>query len=963
MGDFEPLFVSDPAHSDLVQIEDVPKRRKGITKLKDLPRGCEPCPLNKVKGINKVLGKITGKDILVFAQCPGPEENEREKELIGPSGKLIWKELRLVGIERDDCDVQNVVRCYTADRKKGDYGAYLKMRSPTKQEIFCCSLHTDAAMGQSKAKQILVLGQVAAKALLGVRSLPKAKVFWSDKYKAKIYLVDHPSFFLRGYGQGARFDNFRRILEQLAADRKQSGEQLADRFAYVRKQDYRLVLNRAQALTAEKEIRAVGRRVTFDLEYYKNAKDEWELSCIGFSPKIGQSHVFVVNHRDVPKADGQAVLEVAKSILEDSDVHKGAHYGCSDVTKCKELANIDVKTFDHDTLFSEYLRFSDKRKYGLDELMETRFPEFSGYSMVIVEEMLAGVDVPAPVKTPEARYKYLNDNNLFDIAKLSLDTLRLYNGADCDLCKRLESQNKKHVPQALMQLYIDLSFVLMLMEPNGPVFDFQQNEALLAIYPGKVDKSLADMRKMLNWEDYNPRSTPDVKEALYDRLALEFPFEGKPDTTKMTLLMLSREHEFPKKQIEYRAASRVVGTLEGYKFCAEANNGHLITNWRGTGTRTGRLSSGGDKGKAKKRTKVNLQNIKKDDQVRNVCVADKEWRKAYRAVGRIIKKYPDEAKAAAEIEAWITKHMPDLKTYLAYDYGQVEVRVAAQMAGDENLIKDCAESDIHTRVGVTMTGWDAEKIKADKVTRTLTKNCHFGVLFGLSKQGLFKFVQAMSPIEMRDRVTQEQVEDAYDRYFARYPQIREFQLAQIEFGREHHYVETLFGMKQVLNVTDDGDAGDDEAEIVDDSLDGVGGAYWGNQSINGPVQGTAHQLMICALVNLIRRILRYKILGIPVLEVHDALAFAVRVLDLPKAYKKGKYLLERESLATVVLDFPDINWRVPIAVDANAGLRLGCMVDIDENTTVGVFMIEWFKKCRKQVIELNKQLKEAAVGA
>src|SRR5579862_2235208 len=140
-------------------------------------RGCEPCPLNKVKGIQKILGTIHGRKILVFAQSPGPEENKLGLELVGPAGKWWWKELSRVGVTRDDVDIQNSQRCFPADRIKGTYETHLKMRDPSKEEMRCCSLHTENFLAQSKAKFILVLGALAAKALLKTRSLPSTKIF------------------------------------------------------------------------------------------------------------------------------------------------------------------------------------------------------------------------------------------------------------------------------------------------------------------------------------------------------------------------------------------------------------------------------------------------------------------------------------------------------------------------------------------------------------------------------------------------------------------------------------------------------------------------------------------------------------------------------------------------------------------------------------------------------------------
>jgi DNA polymerase-1 len=310
--------------------------------------------------------------------------------------------------------------------------------------------------------------------------------------------------------------------------------------------------------------------------------------------------------------------------------------------------------------------------------------------------------------------------------------------------------------------------------------------------------------------------------------------------------------------------------------------------------------------------------------------------------------------------------MPDLYTFLILDYGQVEVRVAAQMSGDKNLLKDCLESDIHTVVGVNMTGWSADKIANDKPTRTLTKNVHFGILFGISKQNLFEFIKAMDP---NFKGTREQVEEAYDKYFKRYPGVARFIEKQRSFAAENGYVETLFGLRQPLIIKgfksqneDDIDFMSEEfiADVKDDRA-----ASWRNQAVNGPVQGTAHQLMECALVNLHRKPKRYEVLGVPVMEVHDALYMRVKFLALIEAYRKSRYLLEKESLNTVKSDFPEIDWKVPIVTEAETGLRLGGKVKMyDEYMELGDIMLRWFFKTKKQISELNEQIaaveKEAA---
>jgi len=116
--------------------------------------GCNHCPLDG-KARRKVINtdKIRGCKIFVWAQAPGAKEDEQGRELIGPAGQLLWRELGRVGIKRDDCDTQNVVRC----RPVGSDG---KDRKPSDKEVHCCREYTHKALKRSRASVHLVLGEV-----------------------------------------------------------------------------------------------------------------------------------------------------------------------------------------------------------------------------------------------------------------------------------------------------------------------------------------------------------------------------------------------------------------------------------------------------------------------------------------------------------------------------------------------------------------------------------------------------------------------------------------------------------------------------------------------------------------------------------------------------------------------------------------------------------------------------------
>ena len=1277
--------------------EAKPKSTRGPSRQKKAPksdeRGCDVCPLNKIEGIQKIFGKVEGKSILIIAQSPGPDENDEGEELVGKSGQFLWNELAKVGIKRKDCDIQNTVRCLPADVVESSYDSYLKMREPTTQEIKCCSIHTEAILPKIKAKQILIFGQVAAKAFLRTRSKSTEKIFWHEGLQARVYILDHPSYFIRGYAPPQRLKAFQDTLA-LIAQEHDGGKSLSDPFAYVKEQDYRLVTNAKEAKAAAEIIRKYGyssKRVAVDIEdapamdcpecgrryigheylemkecpacHVTVTKSRIVTAC-GFCPKPGLSFVFVLWQKN----DYRGVLPciaVVKELLEDPKIKKCLQYGCSDDLKLQQYLGIHMQGFDHDTNLSEYLRFPDAKSYGLDKIVDRRFVQFSGYWNIIAPDIVAGLTTPPEglkLQPLGKQYDWLEKNRCVDMSKLSLEALRLYNGADCHVTKLIELSNKKHVPQALLQIYIDLSYILRDMESTGPLFDYEQSGKLAIVYPYKEKKLLAELREMIGDPDFNPSSPKQVLAAMYEKLDLDYPGEGKPNTKKNTMLVLGRKHPFPKKVLEYRGVSKALGTyIEGYRTCADLNDGRLRTSWWSTGTRTGRLSSsGGGKGR---KDGINLQNIHGDAQIQNTCISDRRWKKLYKAIAEIISAHhQDQARHAVEVEVWVKERIPDLKIFLVLDYGQVEVRVAAQLADDKNLLEDCQQSDIHTAVGCvaegqrvltdyglipieavtrdmlvwdgvafvvhggvvcqgvkevmtyadltatpdhevwdnfgrkrtlanvcesrlglavtgaqdipirypydniqdcaqrsplsqdgvgalsglqwrlrdlcgphtswtsskmplhqdkvspswrthtakplcryleamqqstgcklrraghteqicisggvcklcaarasssklqkcdagsdkqrwplrtrkftaghsyptstqqtkqcafgvqrasasssrvglqtknglpfykfhtkhhlelsaagsvlednsekrkakakvydilncgprhrftveghlvancTMTGWDPEKIRHDKTIRTQTKSVHFGILFGSGVKGVHNSVVARTP-EGQEPLSKDQIADAMQRYFARYKGIKAFIEHQREFAKANSYVETIFGMKQPLIIT-----GEREPEEGNDGYaeeEEKHGAWWGNQCINNPVQGSAHQLLECGLVNLRRKPKKYAVLNTPVLDVHDALYFRVNVLDLPEAYAKARYLMEQESLNTVKSDFPAIKWKVPIVTEAEAGMSLGCKIEIQEGFSVGKLLIDWYHKRRKQIITLNKEL-------
>jgi len=166
-------------------------------------------------------------------------------------------------------------------------------------------------------------------------------------------------------------------------------------------------------------------------------------------------------------------------------------------------------------------------------------------------------------------------------------------------------------------------------------------------------------------------------------------------------------------------------------------------------------------------------------------------------------------------------------------------------------------------------------------------------------------------------------------------------------AEEKGYVENMFGFRRPLNTGEQTEEGDT-------------GAYWGNQAINTPIQGSAHHLMLMGVATLKRKAKHYlKLLGIPTMEVHDALYFFVRLKDMIRAKMRGKELLEQEPLKIIKKEYPDIKWRMPLVVESKQGFRLGDTVE-NEGMTEAESLAEMVLETLVKESLLEQELLKAA---
>jgi len=993
-----------PPFEQLVQIEDSKKSKpKKANQI-----GCEHCPLNTRKDLNKIIPEIKGKKLFIFGMCPGPEENRQGEPFLGRAGKLLWSELKKVGIKRKHCDVDNVVRCYSSDYK--DHRQI--MRNPSAEELKCCTYHTKRQLRKSQAKVYLILGSVAARQILGKEWRAGTKILWSEKLQARVYCLYHPSYFIRGNMNTQVMKDWRKSLVSLAAELK---EEKLTPYAYIESKDYKGIEDGKAAKEEVELIKKVCRkhkiRVSIDLE------DDWIDGknvplVIGTCIKKGRSRVFFCGDWEVK--DGVAthfkpnkgVIKALISLLEDKSIEKVCHHGSYDIKKITKLLKCKIRSYTYDTEYASYLKDPNRKAFGLDVIGLEFFPEFGEYKTIVLPEC-----IPVDLDLKKAKlekatltqiHDYISARGMLRLAQLPKKKLVLYNGADCDLTKHLEIATKNHVSLPLLKVYVDAAFIIDEMTPNGPWFDYDHLKKLRKVYPRRRDKLLKKLRQLAGKPDFNPNSPPQMAWLLADKLRIlkrdsnnvdKKSGLGKVSTRKPVLEALVLKHKEIALVLEYRRVAKICSTyLDSYEECADANGGRLRTKWWMTGTATGRMSSGGGKNRKKGEVKViNLQNVINDLFCQDLCVPDKHWRKLFEAIGRLIYKClhsdkelrklrkllekisieKDKAKKGVlnkELEAAISrlkekignskgfkslaaqliKKYGDIHVEVGYDQGQIEVRLVAQVSGDKNLIHDCKSGDIHSTVGVTITGWNIEDIKKDKKTRTSTKNAHFGILFGLSEDNLYPYVLQKDP---ETTMSEEDIRKGYRRYFKRYYRVKKMMEHLRRSAEQKGYTENIFGFKRPLHVTHN-DSDDSEHE--------GGGAYWGNQALNTPIQGAAHQLMFMAMAMMHRypKKVQKKILGVPGMEVHDYMGWWTKLKNLEKAFQAGKYLLEKAPLEVVKKEFPKIKWKVPLKVEGKVGLRHGDSVEVEgrnlNQMLLDMFFATWVNE-EKLNIEMAKE--------
>jgi len=440
----------------------------------------------------------------------------------------------------------------------------------------------------------------------------------------------------------------------------------------------------------------------------------------------------------------------------------------------------------------------------------------------------------------------------YDLERLAIDYLKkqLSKNIIMDLAMLKELFAKKIEEEKLGKIFYEIEMpllpVLFRMEKNGIKVDKEKLDGLSVDFGRRLRKIDKEIRELAG-EEFNIDSPQQLKTILYDKMGLK-PASGRIrrgktglSTAASELEKLAGGHPIVDLIFEHRELAKLKNTYIDAlpKLLDKAGRAH--TSFNQTITSTGRLSS----------SNPNLQNIpiktELGRQIREAFAAER---------GNIL---------------------------VSLDYSQIELRLAAVLAGERHMLNAFFRGDdIHRQTAAEIFNLPAEGVT--KEMRSRAKTINFGVLYGMGAAGL----------AAATKMTRTEAEDFLTRYYAGHPAIMEYVERTKALAHKIGYVETLFGRRRYLPE-------------IRSHIEPIRAAAE-RMAINMPIQGTAADIIKMAMIEIDKNICSKDIKI--VLQVHDELVFEVK-----KGTEKQAARDIREIMENIY------KFEVPLKVEVEIGER------------------------------------------
>ncbi|MDP1625355.1 MAG: DNA polymerase [bacterium] len=363
---------------------------------------------------------------------------------------------------------------------------------------------------------------------------------------------------------------------------------------------------------------------------------------------------------------------------------------------------------------------------------------------------------------------------------------KTFNDAYGILEATLEQKGAKKVYEDIEKPLIP---ILDKMKEDGVKIDVKYLEKLGTEYRKELETLEKSIHSMAGVE-FNIASPKQLGEILFVKLGLK-PTKGRQkktaggalSTKESELEKLSEEHPIIGEILKYRELAKLLGTyIETIPKLAD-ENGRVHPTSIQTGAATGRMAT----------KDPSIQNIpNRSDlgrRIRNAFIAEKGWK------------------------------------LLAFDYSQIELRIAAFLSKDDKFIDIFRRGeDVHAAVAAQVFGVPVESVT--KTMRNQAKVINFGVMYGMGVTALQKNMG----------VDRKAAQKFYNEYFEKFHGLAGYLDAVKADAARKGYTETFFGRRRYF-------------EGLKSKLPFIRAAAE-RMAINAPIQGTEADIVKLAMIRI-----------------------------------------------------------------------------------------------------------------
>ncbi|MBC7847425.1 MAG: DNA polymerase I [Flavobacterium sp.] len=485
---------------------------------------------------------------------------------------------------------------------------------------------------------------------------------------------------------------------------------------------------------------------------------------------------------------------------------------------------VQIKGKLFDTMIAHYLINPDMR-HNMDILSET----YLKYSPKSIEDLIGK--------------KGKNQKSMRDVA---FEDIKEYAAEDADITFQLKQNfspilDKAETKKLFDEIEIPLIPVLAAMELEGINLDVPFLKSMsveMALESNALEQKIYETAG----EKFNLASPKQLGDILFDKLKIGGAKQKKTKTGQYAtgeeiLSYLEKDNPIVKDILEWRQMVKLQSTyIDALPNQVDTKTGRVHTDYMQTVAATGRLSS----------NNPNLQNIP----IRTER-------------GRLIRK------------AFIARD--ENYTLVSADYSQIELRIIAALSGEENMIKAFQNNeDIHRSTAAKVFNVPLEEVTKEQ--RSNAKTVNFGIIYGVSAFGLSN----------QTSLSRKEAAELIDAYYATYPKLKSYMANQVDFAREHGYVQTVLGRRRYLK------------DINSANMMVKSGAE--RNAVNAPIQGSAADIIKIAMINIHKKLTSENWKSKMLLQVHDELVFDVHNSELEKIQPMIKHEMENAFKMDVPLD-------------------------------------------------------------